>query len=255
MKSKFRTFFLVANFYKQTNIMYAYLDHSESIVHMSTPHHTNGICHTHSISHTHFELFVFLTNKVAKATFLPDSLVYVTSGESVLHTDSNNHMPDCSHKEADMRIVVHVLHALQQGVKKIEICTVDTDVIIILMGAFHKLVKTQPVADIWVAFGMEKSYRFLSINAIFDSLDKQKTQALPLFHALTGSHTTSAFKEKGKKSAWQAWQAFAEVTDTFVYLSLYPFESLSVDSIHFKELLFMSPQGCIHKIFSGPVIS
>ena len=172
------------------------------------------------------ELFVFLTNKVAEATFPPDSLVYVTTGESVLQTGSRNHMPDCNHE--DTRIVVHVLHALQQGMRKIKICTVDTDVIIILMGAFHKLVKTQPVADIWVAFGVGKSYRFLSINAIFDSLGKQKAQALPLFHALTGSDTTSAFKGKGKKSAWQAWQAFAEVTDTFIYLSLHPFKSLSV---------------------------
>ena len=120
--------------------------------------------------------------------------------------------------------------------RKIKICTVDTDVIIILMGAFHKLVKTQPVADIWVAFGMGKSYRLLSINAIFDSLGKQKVQALPLFHALTGSDTTSAFKGKGKKSAWQAWQAFAEVTDTFIYLYLHPFKSLSIDSIHFKAI-------------------
>ena len=30
--------------------------------------------------------------KVAEATFPPDSLVYVTSGESVLHTGSSNHI-------------------------------------------------------------------------------------------------------------------------------------------------------------------
>ena len=77
---------------------------------------------------------------------------------------------------------------------------------------------------------MEKSYRFLSIN---DSLSKQKVQALPLFRALTCSDTTSAFKGKGKKPTWQV---FAEVTDTFVYLSLHPFESLSVDSINFKAI-------------------
>ena len=47
------------------------------------------------------ELFVFLTKKVAEATFPPDSLVYVTSGESVLHTGSSNHVPDCNHEEAD----------------------------------------------------------------------------------------------------------------------------------------------------------
>ena len=74
----------------------------------------------------------------------------------------------------------------------------DTDVIIILMAAFHKLVKTQSVADVWVAFGMGKSYRFLSINAIFDSLGKQKAQALPLFHALTGSDTTQLSKGRAR---------------------------------------------------------
>ena len=55
---------------------------------------------------------IFLKYKVAEATFPPDSLVYVTSGESVLHTSSSNHMPDCNHEEADTRIVAHVLHAL-----------------------------------------------------------------------------------------------------------------------------------------------
>lgn len=111
------------------------------------------------------ELFAFFTTKVAEVTFLPGSLVYVTSGESVLHTGSIN-MPNCNHEEADMRIVVHVQHALQQGMKNIEIRTVDTDVVVILVAAFYELVETQPLADIWIAFGMGKNYRFLSINAM-----------------------------------------------------------------------------------------
>ena len=43
-----------------------------------------------------------------------------------------------------------------------------------------------------------------------------------------GCNTTSALKGKHKKSAWQAWQ---EVTDTFVYLSLHP-----VDTSHFTAI-------------------
>ena len=42
-------------------------------------------------------------------------------------------MPNCNHEEADTRIVVHVLHALQQSMKNIEIQTVDAGVIVILM--------------------------------------------------------------------------------------------------------------------------
>ena len=46
------------------------------------------------------------------------------------------------------------LHALQQNMKNIEIRTVDTDVIVILAGVFYDLLVIQPLADIWVAFGV-----------------------------------------------------------------------------------------------------
>ena len=38
------------------------------------------------------------------------------------------------HEEAVTQIVVHVLHALQQSMKSIEIQTVDTGVIVILIS-------------------------------------------------------------------------------------------------------------------------
>ena len=40
--------------------------------------------------------------------------------------------------------------------KNIEIRTVDTDVIVILAGMFYDLLVIQPLADIWVAFGVGK---------------------------------------------------------------------------------------------------
>ena len=43
-------------------------------------------------------------------------------------------MQNCNHEEADTRIVVHVMHALQQGAKTIQVSTVDTDVVVILVG-------------------------------------------------------------------------------------------------------------------------
>ena len=47
-------------------------------------------------------------------------------------------MQNCNH-EADTRIVVHVMHALQQGAKTIQVRTVDTDVEVIFVGTFHDL--------------------------------------------------------------------------------------------------------------------
>ena len=154
------------------------------------------------------ELFAFITSKVAEFTFQPGKAVYITSGEYVVSVGSGNPgMLECNHEEADTRIVVHIVHALQQGMKRIEVRTVDTDVIAILAGAYFKLALAYPLADIWVAFGKG---RFYSINYICASLGELKARALPVFHALTGCDTTSAFRGKGKKSAWQAWQTYIQ---------------------------------------------
>ena len=182
------------------------------------------------------KLFAFLTNKITTFTFPSSKLVYVTSAQSVLHSGSATHMQDCNHEEADTRIVVHIQHALQQGMKTIEVRTVDTDVVVILVGVFYDLHAIQPLADIWIAFGVGKNYRFLTVNAISHTLGEPKSRALPVFHALSGCDTTSAFKGKGKKSAWLAWQAFEEVTATFEHLSLHPFEDLNADSSHFATI-------------------
>ena len=83
---------------------------------------------------------------------------------------------------------------------------------------------------------MGKYFRFYSINAICSSLGEAKSRALPVFHAITGCDTVPAFKGKSKKSAWQVWQAYEEITDTFVYLANHPFEHLCADSDHFKKI-------------------
>ena len=145
-------------------------------------------------------------------------------------------MPSCNHEEADTQLVVHILHTLEQGLKSIEVRTIDTDVIVILVGAFVELTRVQPLADIWIAFGMGKDFRFYSLNALCSALGDSRSRALPVFHALTGCDTTSAFRGKGKKSAWQAWQAFSEVTETFQYLADHPFEHLSAESGHFRKI-------------------
>ena len=85
--------------------------------------------------------------------------------------------------------------------KRIEVRTIDTDVIVILVGAFVELTRVQPLADIWIAFGMGiKTSDFYSLNALCSTLGDSRSQALPVFHALTGCDTTSAFRGKGKKS-------------------------------------------------------
>ena len=73
------------------------------------------------------ELFAFIASRVAELTIQLGKAVYITSGRDVMTVEPGHPSTlECSHEEADTRIVVHIVHALQQGIKKIEIRTVDT---------------------------------------------------------------------------------------------------------------------------------
>jgi len=64
--------------------------------------------------------------------------------------------------------------------------TAETDVVVILVVVFYELIATQPLADIWVAFGMGKNYRFFHMNTIGASLGESQSKALPVFYAFSG---------------------------------------------------------------------
>ena len=81
---------------------------------------------------------------MANFVFPEGKAVYITSEESVLTVCSSSPMPNCNHEEADTRIAVRVLHALQQGLTTVQVRTVDTDVVVVLIGVLHKLLLSSP---------------------------------------------------------------------------------------------------------------
>ena len=83
--------------------------------------------------------------------------------------------------------------------------TVDTDVVVIINGKFYSLLTKHLAADIWIALGTGKNFKYMHINAICYALGKHKSMSLPIFHCFTGCDTTSAFFGKGGNSAWEAW--------------------------------------------------
>lgn len=122
-------------------------------------------------------------------------------------------MPQCNHKEADTRNVVHVHHTLEtEQASTVLARTVETDVVVIVVGMFHHLKTIQRNLDLWVAFGMGCNFKLLSVNAICAGLDEAWSTSLPVFHTLSGCDTTSAFYGKGRSSAWQAWLLYPDST-------------------------------------------
>ena len=123
-------------------------------------------------------------------------------------------MANCNHKEADTQIVIHVYDALERGAKTVMVCTVDTDVVVILISQYHKIVSQYSEAEIWVAFGTSKQFRYYSINHVCANLGTYRSLCLPTFHAFIGCDTTSSFFGRTRKTAWATW-TYPEVTEAF----------------------------------------
>jgi len=57
-----------------------------------------------------------------------------------------------------------------------------------------------------------------------------------MFHLSTGCDTTSCFFGKGKKSTWDAWKSFPDVTEAFKFLQDHPYYQMDKDDSIFKLL-------------------
>lgn len=50
-------------------------------------------------------------------------------------------LTNCNHEEADTRLFLHIRHAAAQGLKKVIIRTIDTDVVVLAIANAHNLYK------------------------------------------------------------------------------------------------------------------
>ena len=167
------------------------------------------------------ELFQLLAHTVSQMS--APNLVIVTKGPSVLSTDEAclQGLDKCSHEEADSRIFVHAKYAAENGSKAIMIKANDTDVVVIAVSLFPVL-QDLGLEQLWVAFGQGQSLRWISVHDLCHNLGQEKVKGMLFFHAFTGCDTVSAFRTKGKKTAWQTWNICPEASTVFSKMSNYP---------------------------------
>ena len=168
------------------------------------------------------ELFQFLSMVLVESIFEHGKELVVTVGENVESTPLQEDLESlgpCNHEEADSRMFLHVAHASRHGHEKILVRTVDTDVVVLAVA----VAQTLPAdSELWLAFGTGTSFRYLAAHELAVSLGPDKSRALPMFHALTGCDTVSAFLGHGKRTAWATWKAMPELTNTLLDLSSAP---------------------------------
>jgi hypothetical protein len=89
--------------------------------------------------------------------------------------------------------------------------TVDSDVLVLAIAAAHQL----NIDKLWVAFASGKTFRYLPAHEIARALGPEKCIALPFLQAFSGCDTVSSFSGRGKKTVWDIWKIFGDVTPAF----------------------------------------
>ena len=74
-------------------------------------------------------------------------------------------------------------------------------------------------------------FSYWYINTICHNLREERSLALPFFCSYTGCNTISAFLRRGKKSAWEAWNCFSDVSTAFNTIASKPLTHLEIAPI------------------------
>ena len=141
-----------------------------------------------------------------------------TNGESVVSNDNavTEHLSPCNHEEADTRMMLHVRDMAMNGMKKVRIRSIDTDVVVIATAHFNSI---PGLEELWITFGRGNSIQYIPVHRIANHLGPDRCRGLLGFHSLTGCDSNSAFYGVGKKRAWSAWKDFPELTAALVHIS------------------------------------
>ena len=126
-----------------------------------------------------------------------DKQIISTYHEEILCTQPTDvlGLAPCTQEDADSRIMIHLKDIVMEGISKVSIRTVDTDVVVLAI----KAVECLGITELWVAFDVGECFQLIATNEIANALGPQQCMALPMFHAFTGCDTMSYFWRKEKK--------------------------------------------------------
>ena len=101
----------------------------------------------------------------------------------------------CEYEEADTRLLLHASYVANQGMARVVIRTVDTDVVVLSIALNRQL----KLDELLIGFGTGKSLRYIPEHDIAKQMGSSKAKALPVFHAITGCDQTSVLQTRVKR--------------------------------------------------------
>ena len=139
------------------------------------------------------ELFRYLSDCI-QACETGRKVIISTNDEAIVSKQNDmsdvEYIQPCYHEEADTRILLHVAHCVRQGLRKVIIRTIDTDVVVLAIGHFLAL----RLDELWVSFGVGTHFRHIAIHEIVKNVNEK---VLMFFHAISGYDTVSSSLGRG----------------------------------------------------------
>lgn len=102
---------------------------------------------------------------------------------------------DTTIEEADVRIIPHARHAVENGTKRVVIISNDTDVVILALH-YWSLLKAHGLQEMWIRAGVGNTTRYIPLHVLGEKLGSDTSKILVALHHLTGCDSTSKFGTK-----------------------------------------------------------
>ena len=132
-----------------------------------------------------------------------------------------------SQEEADIRLLLHALHAAECGYKSVVITAEDTDVLILCLGFSINI-----PSPMFQKCGTKNRTRFIDIKKLSYALGGSVCDALIGMHTFTGCDTVSAFAGRGKMTTLKQMKLDQSYQEAFSQLGA----SWEVSAELFKKL-------------------
>ena len=175
------------------------------------------------------EQFMDLHQSIASPTLI------CTYGDSVLAENLDILQDDvkyCKSEEADQRMIRHVISCAKNGYNRVDVKTVDTDVLMLMISVYPVIRTHCPLLSLYCCHGLGKSQQFYNIVRIATELCNDICMTLPFFYAFSGCDTVSSFYGISKSKLWNRWMESANqklFTNLFKKLSDQPDKISNLD--------------------------
>ena len=121
----------------------------------------------------------------------------------------------CTHEEADTRILFHASHASQHGYHSVIIVSEDTDVFILCLAFCTRL-----SCQMYQKSGTQARVKYIDITKISAAIGPDLCKPLIGLHSFTGCDSVSSFAGRGKVSAFKIASSNLEYLEALQQLGM-----------------------------------